>query len=72
MNGEVLGHVPPAPSNARKHEKSLFQGGDFWWRGGGRIASKLILEFGARRVGEDGFWKKNDGKMSHLTNRISV
>ena len=47
--GEVLGHVPPAPSNARKHEKSLFQGGDFWWRVGGRIASELILGFGAKK-----------------------
>ena len=71
MNGEVLGHVPPAPITARKHRKNPFQGGDFWCRGGGRIALELVLGFGARRVGEDGFRKKDDGKMSRLTNRVS-
>ena len=25
MNGEVLGHVPPAPNTARKHRKILFK-----------------------------------------------
>ena len=25
MNGEVLGHVPPAPITARKHRKVLFK-----------------------------------------------
>ena len=72
MNDEVLGHVPTAPSKARKHKKNPYQGGDFWWRGGGRIASKLILGFGAKRVGEDGFWKEDDEKMSRLTNRVLV
>ena len=71
MNGEVLGHVPTTPSNARKHRQILFQGGDFWWREGGRIASELILGFGAKRVGEDGFRKEDDEKMSRLINRVS-
>ena len=71
MNGEVLGHVPTAPSKARKHEKSLFKGGDFWWRVGGRIASNLILGFGAKRVGEDGFWKEDDEREGRLTNSNS-
>ena len=68
----MLGHVPTAPSNARKHEKSLFQGGDFWWRVGGRIASELILGFGAKqKFGEDGFRKEDDEKMSRLINKVS-
>jgi len=52
----------------RESTEHPFQGGNFWWRGGGRIVSKLILGFGAKRVGEDGFWKKDDEKMSRLTN----
>ena len=56
----------------RESTENPFQGGDFWWREGGRIASELILGFGAKRVGEDGFRKEDDEKMSRLINRFPV
>ena len=55
----------------RESTENPFEGGDFWWRGGGRIASELILGFGAKRVGEDGFRKEDVEKMSCLINRDS-
>ena len=56
----------------RESTENPFQGGDFWWRGGGRIASKLILGFGAKqKFGEDGFRKEDNEKMSRLINKVS-
>ena len=71
--GEVLGHVPTAPSNARKHEKSLFQGGDFLVES--RRENCLEINpwiWSKKRVGKNGFRKEDDEKMSRLTNRVPV
>ena len=67
--GEVLGHVPTAPSNARKHRKFFFKEAIF-----GGEEERELLQVGSleKKFGENGFWKEDDEKMSRLTNRVSV
>ena len=69
---EVLGHVQTAPSKARKHRKSFSKEAIFGGEEEEELPRNKSLDLEQKRVGEDGFRKEDDEKMSHLTNRVPV